>query len=261
MADNLPNLYVPPALPGLDARAERVIRDLADRMNYLTTELDRVREMVHTASPGVDAARREDPQAGIVTIPYRDHGGQDGFIRVNKDGVIQSYVNPIEGLFPYVDLTVVGNVTTGLDQLHTFTLPANTLSNDGDILWVRYGGTFAPNDNDKRIEVQFDGVVAHGTGLFDQDSGTWVYDFMFTRVSPVDVKYPMILHWSSGARDGAGTTTGNFVFAGLFNGINVSNLNTTSVVIRLMAEGTATDDIQQGFSFITLIKPRTVKLV
>src|SRR5688572_11066579 len=129
------NLYTP-NLMGMDPQTARTMRDLVDRVNYLTTELDMVRGMIISSSPGVDAARRENPQPGIVTIPCREDGGQDGFIRVNSDGVINSYVNPIESLFPYADITIVGNVGAGTDTLHTFTLPAGTLSLDGD--WIRF---------------------------------------------------------------------------------------------------------------------------
>lgn len=254
------NLYVP-NLSGMDPQTARLVRDLVDRTNYLTTELDRVRGLVMSASPGVDAAKRENPIPGVLSIPCREYGGQDGFIRVNKDGVIQSYVNPIESLFPYVDITVVTNITTGLDLLHSFTLPAGTLANDGDMLWVRYGGTFGVNDNDKRIRIEFGGQLVSTTGGFDQDTGNWVYDILYTRTSPTTVKFPLILHWGSGNRDGAGTLTGNFVFAGDFVGIAVANLNTTNTLLTVQAEGTATSDIAQGLSFINLIRPRTVKLV
>src|SRR5690242_20036603 len=110
---NLPNQYVVPALPGLDPRVNRVIQDLADRVNYLTTELDRVRGGM--PDPG---ARRENPQPGFITIPSPSGDG-DGFIRVNEDGVIKSYTNPTvvggmrRNLFlDYTTTTTVANTTT-----------------------------------------------------------------------------------------------------------------------------------------------------
>lgn len=258
MPNKLPNQYSL-NLPGIDPQTARVFQDLADRVNYLTTEVDRIRGDIPTRVSV--KAKKENPIPGILSIPCREDGGQDGFVRVNPDGVIVSYANPVESIFPYVDVSVVGNVTTGLDQLHSFTLPANTLANNGDALWVRYGGVFANNDNDKRIRTEFDGVATHDSGLFDVDSGSWMYDFLYTRVDPLTIKSPLIVHWNGGTRDGAGTAIGNYLFAGNFVGIAVSNLSTTNTVIRLMAEGTATDDIVQGYSFITLMKPRTVKLV
>lgn len=248
------NPYVIGNMPDADPRLLRVLRDLADRNNQLAMELESVKKEM----PPI-GARKEKPLEGIITIPPQSQGGENGFIRVSPDGVIKSYASPAESLFPYMDITVVTNITTGLDQLHTFILPAGTLANNGDALWVRYGGTFAINDNDKRIQTEFDGVATHNSGLFDQDLGTWVYDFLYTRVSPTVIKFPLILHWSFGSRTGGGVLAGNFIFAGDFVGINVSNLNTTSVVLRVMAEGTATNDIAQGLSFISLIKPRTVK--
>lgn len=249
------NPYSIANLPNADPRLLRILRDMVDRTNALEDEMEKMKSIPPQL---LNLAKKENPVEGIITIPS---SGGDGFIRVSKDGAIVSYTNPIDSIFPYLDLSIAGNVTTGLDQLHSFTLPANTLANDGDSLWIRYGGVFATNDNDKRIQTEFDGVATHNTGLFDQDSGKWMYDFLYTRINSVTIKAPFIVHWGNGNRNGLGTLGGNYVFAGDFIGITVSNLNTTNVVIRLLAEGTATDDIVQGYSFIDLMRSKTVKLV
>lgn len=114
MANNPSNLYAVPSLPNLDPQAKRVIEDLAARVNYLTTELDRVRGSM--PDPG---AQKERPIPGIITIPPTGTLGQSGSVRVNQDGVIVSYVNP-NGSFPYLGnmfldyttTTTVANTTT-----------------------------------------------------------------------------------------------------------------------------------------------------
>lgn len=249
----MPNLYTP-SLGGMDPQTARVIRDLADRVNYLTTELDAVRGGV----PGfmTTRAEKENPQPGIITIPS---DGQDGFIRVSKDGVIHSYTNPGNSIFPYVDISTKGNITTGLDVLHTFTMPAGTLAFDGDALWLRYGGTFATNDNDKRINLFFGGQSVHNTGLFDVDIGTWSYDMLYVRISPTSIRVPWILGWNFANRDGAGTLGGNFILSTETVTVgSIPNMNTNDTVIEVRAEGTATNDIQQTISFINRYKISTL---
>lgn len=261
MSDKLPNLYLPGTLPGLDPRTARVMQDLFDRVNYLTVELDRVREMTRSASPGVDAARKESPVEGIITIPYRDAGGQDGAIRVSKDGVIVSYVNPADSIFPYVDLSTVGNVGVGLDSLHSFSIPANTLASDGDWLHIRYAGKFATNDNDKRIQVSIDGQSIHNTGAFDQDSGLWVYDLDIFRLSAISVRAAVSLYWNFITRDGGGIMGGNGLFATEDKDLPVANLNSNAVTLLVQGEAIADNDIVQNVSHIKYYRPRTRKLV
>jgi hypothetical protein len=206
-----------------------------------------------------EKAKKENPITGIITIPSP---GGDGFIRVNEDGVIASYTNPAKSIFPYMDLSSRGNITTGLDSLHSFTLPAGSLAFDGDCLWVRYGGLFAANDNDKRIRISFGGVEVHNPGLFDQDVGAgWHYDIIYARVNPTTIRVDLFLMWAFGNRDGAGTVGGNYIFAaGIVTATPVNNLNTSDNILLVQGEATATDDIIQNFSYIDRFRPNTVVL-
>jgi hypothetical protein len=256
------NLYTP-NLMGMDSQAARVIRDLADRVNYLTTELDRVRGMTMLSSPGVDAAKRENPQPGIITIPYRDGGGEDGFIRVSPDGIITSYTNPVESIFPYTDITTIGNVGAGLDSLHSFSLPANSLAFDGDAVWFRYVGNLATNDNDKRLRVSIDNQTLEDTGLIDIDTGWWLVEGTYTRTSPTTVFAEAhivfgFLSQLNGAAAQAGSSQRHIARNAP---LTVAHLNTNPVILLVQAEATANNDVTQNLSNIQLSKPRTVKLV
>lgn len=82
------NKYLPGSI-GINPRADRIIQDLFDRVNYLTEKIESVEDV---AKDVTGLAVKESPKAGIVTIPSING---DGFIRVSKDGVIQSYTNPI----------------------------------------------------------------------------------------------------------------------------------------------------------------------
>src|SRR5262249_7805716 len=152
------------------------------------------------------------------------------------------------------DSSVVGNSTTTLTDLHTFTLPAGSLNANGDYIRVRYSGPFAANANTKRIVILFGGQTVHDPGLFDQRTGGWTYDIVYLRVSATSIMTTILGAWNAITRDGAGVMGNNgFLFAG--NGaITVTDLGANSQVMKVQAQGTATNDIQQNFSVIELVQ-------
>lgn len=242
----------------------REYQNLVDRVNYLTTEVDRMRG----DTPGLMTTRaeKESPIPGIINLPWRDAGGQDGAIRVSKDGVIVSYVNPLESPFPYVDVTAAGNIGAGADTLHTYTLDTNILAFNGDMLKIEYIGGFATNDNNKRLEIQFDAQSIFNTGSFDFDgagaNGQWTMSLNIVRVTPTSIRSSIRALLGQVVADGAAAVTGsNAVHTGRNVLTTVSNLNTTAVVINVIGEATANDDVTQNLSVIEFFRPRTVKLV
>lgn len=52
----------------------------------------------------------------------------------------------------YASATQVGNIGTGEDTLHSFTLRANSLPSNGSGLFVRFAGRFAANANAKTLK-------------------------------------------------------------------------------------------------------------
>lgn len=147
---NQPNLYVP-SWP----LTHREYMNLVDRVNYLTTEVDRMRN--NMPDPG---ARKERPQPGIISIP--SFGG-NGFIRVNEDGVIVSYTNPpdvISGLSAlgvyFIDTTVRQTAANTTETDFTVkVIEPNTLSTDGDFLLFFIGVNYAANANNKTYRIYF----------------------------------------------------------------------------------------------------------
>lgn len=91
MRPKSPNQYTLPTLPGTDPQSRRVMQDLVDQLNYLTGEVDRVRNSI--SAQAMVGAKKENPQPGIITIPAVNLDTQPGFIRVNPDGVIKSYTD------------------------------------------------------------------------------------------------------------------------------------------------------------------------
>jgi hypothetical protein len=264
MPNSLPNLYTLPTLPGMDGQTRRVMQDLVDQLNFLTGEVGRLRERDLLVMP-TGAARRESPIEGIITIPYRDAGGQDGLVRVSKDGVIVSYVNPVESIFPYVDLTTRGNVTTGLDPLHDpFIIPGGTMTLNGDTIEAVYAGQFAINDNNKSVNGRFGGQAYENSGVLDIDGGGWQLKVNISRVSSTTVRATSTMAYfalhvdSANAVNAFGT---GFFYVTRQGLLTVANLDTTATIMEVLGEGIATDDVQQTYSYINFYRPRTVKLV
>jgi hypothetical protein len=151
------------------------------------------------------------------------------------------------------DTDAIGNVGAGLDSLHTFDLPAGSLATDGDYLRVRYAGTFATNDNDKRIQISVDGQAVRNTTALDFDLGEWVEDITYIRLTSTTIRATLseklgFLNLLGGAAGGSG------FHAGISIDITVSNLDSNDVTLLVEAEssGAASDDIVQNLSIIEL---------
>jgi hypothetical protein len=65
----------------------------------------------------------------------------------------------------YSTSVAVGNITTGEDVLHTYTMPANTLTAAGDGYVVRSLVQFAANANTKALKFYHGGVSVPGRDL------------------------------------------------------------------------------------------------
>jgi hypothetical protein len=156
-----PNRYNLGNLPQTtDPQTRRVFQDLVDRVNYLTGELDRVRENLPELG-----ARKEKPVPGIITIPGL---GADGSIRVSADGVIVSYTNPIQSfgdVGTFFNDTVV--YSTGANTTETTftsrTFPANFFARNGDAIIIIIRANDAANGNGKRFRSYFDSTVVFDT--------------------------------------------------------------------------------------------------
>ena len=248
--------YVPGHIPGVEARTARLIQQLFEMNNRLSDEIAQLRASI----PPV-GAKKENPIQGMINIPYRTDGGQDGFIRVNKDGVIVSYTNPTESIFPYSDITIVGNVGAGIQTLHSFNLPAGTLANNGHWIRCTYSGTFATNDNDKRIQILFDGQIVEDFGNFDFDTGVWKVYIDYVRITSTTVRVGyMGMYGTPLVIDDSAIVGGtqDVIYLPRNALITVSNLNLLPVILSVTGSATANDDITQNQSLIEYYKPRTV---
>lgn len=265
MARELPNQYSMSNLPGIDPHVRRVMQDMTDRINYLTGELDQVRSVAMSASPGIDAARKENPAEGVIAIPGQ---GSPGFIRVSQDGVIKGY-----GAFPNLSANgqiigvpytitsrndVVPTVGAALTVLHAVTIPPNSLASNKDFLEIIQNGTFANNTNTKRVTAAFDIITVEDTGLKDFRGGLcWQLYTLVTRVSSVLVHIIFSGWFQLVEADSVPVVSGGFGGRFITRGsasATVNNLNTTAVSITISGQGTSNADVNQTFTAVKLTR-------
>ena len=128
--------------------------------------------------------------------------------------------------------TGVGNITTGEDDLMSYTCPASTLGADGDSYEFEFSGSFAATANNKRVRIKYGGTTMLDTTALLINSGNW---FCFGRI----------------IRTGAATqryyvefsTDNALLVATAKTGTAAETLSGT-VTLKATGEATATDDIR-----------------
>lgn len=141
---------------------------------------------------------------------------------VNMGGILQ------------VDTTTTGNVTTGEDDLITFTIPANTLQNNGDFIEFEMAGFIAATANNKRVRVYLDNTALFDTtALVTTTAEDWSIKGKIIKTGTGTQK--CIVEWIS-------------TEATLLTSVDYSTSaedETAALVLKATGEATATDDIVQ----------------
>jgi hypothetical protein len=157
------------------------------------------------------------------------------------------------------NITATGTITTGLDSLHSFSLPANSLATNGDWVRFRYAGNLASNDNQKRLQISIDSQVLENTGLIDIDAGWFKVDGTYTRLTATTVFAEATVSFGFlNQLDGAAAQSGSSLRLISRNASpTVANLTSNAVTLLVQAEtdgvaGGGTNDIVQNLSIIEL---------
>lgn len=156
--------------------------------------------------------------------------GSGGYVWKDTTAV-PTVTNPVQIL--YSGYTDVGNITTGEDDLMSFTVPANTLVTDGDWLEVNAQFLYASNGNAKNLRFYFG-----GTTLFNNATQGGVnIHIIITRTSSTTQK----IEWTTIPLNGTiqtGMSTGTSTLSG-------------TEVLKFTGDATATDDIKQQTMKVT----------
>lgn len=158
------------------------------------------------------------------------------------------------------DTSTVNSSGTGPDVLHTFSLPADSLSTDGDYLTVWYGGNFAANATTKSVQAQFGGTSYEAAGATDiQLAVGWVMAVRIIRLSATSVRVSHALFENALGVSAAGAATSYGTGANMFSRSNditgLANLNSNATVMRcrsVVGAGAAAADVLQNLSIIEL---------
>lgn len=247
------NLYLPGRVEGASPAAVREIQNLYDRVNYLLQEIERMGSAFPEMVEG--AAKKEAPVQGVLTIPSTGYGGQNGFVRISKDGVIQSYANPTSigsgapKWFNKSSTLFDTAANTTETNFGTITVPPNTLANNEDFVVMRFRGFSAGNANNKRYRGYVNGTA--GTIILDTGlspyAGGWEMGIMFIRLSPVLLRCQEYFYSTNagGALTNANINLNTFPFPPNAGGadLTIANLETTAFSYLVTGtNGTAADN-------------------
>ena len=134
------------------------------------------------------------------------------------------------------DTTAVGNVTTGEDDLITYSIPANTMGTNGDYISFRASGTIANSINAKRLRVKYGGTTVMDTGAAGIPISAaiqWVVEGEIIRTGATTQKC------------NASLTTNNATLATYSGYSTAAETLSGAVTLKLTGEAVATDDIIQ----------------
>jgi len=153
----------------------------------------------------------------------------------------------------YASGTAIGNVGTGNDVLHTWTMPAGTLDSVGDglIIYTRFG--FEANANTKTVQLKI------GSGTAITLNSTTAPNNKILICSPI---VAIVSTLAGGSQwevvgtpilAGANYTSPAFETAVSFSSPVVGSL-AAPIVVQFLGEGTLNADITQTFALISIFK-------
>src|SRR5688572_5505813 len=129
----------------------------------------------------------------------------------------------------------VGNVGTGLDTLRSFTFPAKSLRAVNDSFKALLGGGFGTNDDNKRIQLTFGGVLLFDTTLLDFDGQGWRWELTVVRLSTTLINACLSMSTGNFRIDSGGaiSSSGGQQITVNHNVIAINNMDTNSNILLL----------------------------
>jgi hypothetical protein len=159
-------------------------------------------------------------------------------VKIYSNGIdrnIQRFVQTLT-----VDTTAVGNITTGEDDLMSYTIPANTLTVNGDFIEQELAGDFAATVNAKTVKIKYGATTLFSTGAIAVNTGKWhawvkiVRTSATTQIATVEF------------------TTNNALLVASTDLTTPAETLSGTVVLKATGEGTATNDVRQLLSTVTI---------
>lgn len=108
----------------------------------------------------------------------------------------------------YATGTSVGNgADTTEDTLQTFTLPAAQLTNIGDVIHIRAGGTLAATTDNRTVRVRFGGQVVGGFSISVASATVWWVDVTVIKTGANTQSFVATGDYGAGNQAKSGTLT------------------------------------------------------
>ncbi len=146
--------------------------------------------------------------------------------------------------FLYVDLTTVGNIDGGSDDLMSYTVPAGTLAEIGDTLIIYAHGSFGGNGGLRTIKFLVDGTtISSEIGGAEVDNDHWGIESRVTRRDATTLEV-----FTDAEFD---TNTAKVIRATE----TVSDLDSNSFIIKFQGQdnNSNTDEVQQNYMAVQKI--------
>lgn len=133
----------------------------------------------------------------------------------------------------------VGNITTGEDNLQSYSCPANLLTTDGDVFEMDWHGTFANNANAKTLRVKWNAATIVTVSLPINTTGSWKAKLKVTRTAAATQDI-----WAEvdfGATDGTmtkegATATGAATLSGAVTALVTGDATATNDIVSEQAK-------------------------
>lgn len=133
----------------------------------------------------------------------------------------------------YMNLTAVGNVGAGEDDLISQTIAASVLATNGDTLRITTPVTFAANSNSKNVKVYWNGTAVYASGALAINSGAAEIVTTITRTGSATQNITVhVVSGNSTLASSATFATGSATLSG-------------TVVFKLTGEATSDNDISE----------------
>jgi len=130
-----------------------------------------------------------------------------------------------------VNTTAVGNVLTGEDDLITFSVPANTMSTNGQSIYFEMSGTYAGNVGTKRVRIKYGATTMFDSTALAINGGKWTCWGRIIRTSAATQNF-----------FGEFSTNNALLVSQSFEGAAAETL-TGAVTLKSTGEATLTNDI------------------
>ena len=169
-------------------------------------------------------------------------GSVSALLTENHNDVIDDMAKLLPSSVQYA---VVGNVGAGVDNMMTYSLPADALNADGNYVRIQGWGKAASNATAKNLLLKFGAASVIGTlALTASQAGTWYVDAYIFRTGSDTQDFIGTVH------EGVGTTLAAGKQAIIFG--TATEDEDAAITIVFQGEGGADNDVTQEAMVVTV---------